>query len=248
MAGGDLISHPSLAQVSHRPWPLPASRWNWRQQWRQLAFVHYRVDVKALARLLPADVTIQEYDGSAWVGVVPFRMKDVMRGSWPSVYPLRDFPELNVRTYVEREGRPGVWFISLDADCWPMVVGGRFFYGLPYHRAKMRHRWVGDRFDFASDRISKPAIFRAQYAPKGPVYVAEPGTFAHWIAERYCFYARGNSGVYALDVHHLPWPLQDAEVEVQQSTLFESMGLPADQRCPVCHYSAGVEVIAFPRG
>src|SRR5690606_4642989 len=129
--------HPPLASLDHRPWPLPTGDWKWRQSWLDLAFLHYRVDATELREKLPRGVHLQEFDGSAWVGLVPFRMAGVRRRLLPDLPPLDSFPELNLRTYVEAGGKPGVWFFSLDADCWPIVWGGRRIYDLPYSPARM---------------------------------------------------------------------------------------------------------------
>src|SRR5690554_1769026 len=107
--------HPALTQTDHRPWPLPAHRWTWRQTWCDLLFAHWPIDAKKLRPLVPEALTIQEYDGTSWIGVVPFRMEGVMLRPLPDLPWLSAFPELNVRLYVEYGGKPGVWFLSLDA-------------------------------------------------------------------------------------------------------------------------------------
>jgi uncharacterized protein len=115
--------HESLRYLDHRPWPLPTTPWAWRQSWLDLAFIHYRVATSALRTIVPAGLTVQEFDGSAWVGLVPFRMAGVMRRGLPDIPGFSMFPKLNLRTYVERDGKPGVWFFSLDAASWPIVLG-----------------------------------------------------------------------------------------------------------------------------
>ncbi len=194
---------------------------------------------------LPADLQVQEFDGYAWVAIVPFLMVDMMKGAWPSVYPLHRFPELNVRTYVERKGRPGVWFFSLDADCTPLVLGARFLYGLPYFKARMSHRENGGRIEFRSQRVGASVHFQGSYRPVGPQRVAQQGSFEHWVAERYCLYSCHKGCTISLDVHHRPWPLQDAEVRIDDSNLLDSLDLPLLDGTAVCHYSKGVEVISY---
>src|SRR5262245_19320311 len=117
--------HPALHVVEHRPWPLPQGEWKWRQSWLDLAFIHYRAEAMSIRAVLPAGIRLQEFDGTAWVGVVPFRMAGVMRRPLPDVPGFSSLHELNLRTYVEVGGKPGVWFFSLDADSSPLVFGGR---------------------------------------------------------------------------------------------------------------------------
>jgi uncharacterized protein DUF2071 len=101
---------PKLEEISHRPWPLPACRWVMAQSWHDLLFAHWPVDISALRKAVPSALAIDTYQGQAWLGVVPFRMSGVRLRGTPPVPWLSAFPELNVRTYVVAEGKPGVWF------------------------------------------------------------------------------------------------------------------------------------------
>src|SRR5690606_23097445 len=112
---------PAFQSIEHRPWPLQKSKWIWSLSWLDLAVGHYRIDAKQINHRLPDGLKLQEFDGTAWVGLVPFRMAGVMRRPFPDLPPFTTFPELNLRTYVEKDGKPGVWFFSLDADCRPLV-------------------------------------------------------------------------------------------------------------------------------
>jgi uncharacterized protein YqjF (DUF2071 family) len=237
--------HASFRHLDHRPWPLPAGRWMWRQTWKQLAFIHYRIETPALRALIPDELEIQEFGGSAWIGVVPFLMADVSVRELPSIAPMRRFPELNVRTYVQKDGRPGVWFFSLDADCWPIVLGGRMLYGLPYHKAQMAHVSENNAIRFESTRRDAGTRFRTSFRPLGDVFYASAGSFEHWAAERYCLYSEDHRGLLSVDVHHQPWPLQKASVVVHENALFEAAGIVLQNQEPVCHFSTGVEVVSF---
>ncbi len=239
--------HESLRHLDHRPWPLPTKRWAWRQSWLDLAFIHYRVAAATLRAIVPGELTVQEFDGSAWVGLVPFRMAGVMRRGLPDLPGFSTFPELNLRTYVERNGKPGVWFFSLDAASWPIVIGGRRLYGLPYYVAQMtlnreKNGWHG----FVSKRRGTDVYFEASYRPLGRTSVANPGSFEHWATERYCLYAARNGRMLRVEVHHAPWPLQSAEVEIRSDSLLETAGIQPLLANPVCHFSPGVHVVSFP--
>jgi hypothetical protein len=144
--------HRLLRETAHRPWPLPRREWIWRQSWLDLAFIHYRVDSGQLRPRLPKGLSLQEFDGSAWIALVPFRMEGVMRRPFPDFPPLSSFRELNVRTYVEAGGMPGVWFLSLDADSWPAVLGGRGLYGVPYFHARITQEARNGWFEYSCVR------------------------------------------------------------------------------------------------
>lgn len=238
--------HPAFESIKHRPWPLPEGRWAWQQSWLDLAFIHYRVDANQLRPILPDSLALQEFDGSAWVGLVPFRMAGVARRPLTSTPFLKPFPELNLRTYVECNGKPGVWFFSLDADSWLIVTGGRWVYGLPYFSARMSQQREDEWFTFSSTRRGGDAGFQARYRPHGERYFAKDGSFEHWATERYCLYSAPTSrSLTRVQVHHLPWPLQRAEVQINHSNILAASGIqPADPE-PVVHFSQGVHVVSF---
>ena len=242
-------SHPSLHRTDHRPWPLPASAWTWRQSWCDLLFAHWPVPASALRPLVPAELDVQEFDGTSWVGVVPFRMEGVMRRPLPDLPYFSAFPELNLRLYVEAEGKPGVWFLSLDAANWAAVIGARVLYNLPYHHARMSLTDDGREVAYHSVRTTGGGAqaFRATYRPTGPVYESRPGTLESWLTERYCLYARTRSGaIRRVDVHHVPWPLQAAEAEVERVTLAEPHGFSLDGEPALLHFSRRLDVAIWP--
>ncbi len=238
---------PDLLRITdHRPWPLPSRPWSVAMSWLDLAFIHYQISPVALRPYLPAGLSADTFDGSAWIGIVPFRMAAVRPRGLPATPLLSSFPEVNVRTYVVADGKPGVWFFSLDAASRPTVFAGRRFFDLPYHRARMQLRRTNDTFDFTSLRANPPAVFRARYRPVGDPAPAAPSSFEHWAAERYCLYAHSpRNGLRRLEVHHPPWPLQRAEIEVADNTLLDTARLQVHPQPPRCHFSAGVDVLSF---
>lgn len=241
--------HPSLHQQSHRPWPIPEGNWVWRQSWVNLLFAHWAVPVAELRGLVPPSLEVQEFDGTSWIGLVPFRMEGVMRRPFPDVPGVSAFPECNLRLYVERDGKPGVWFLSLDATNPLAVRAARLLYSLPYFRARIRMQEEGGRTHFDSVRVEEPrgADFSASYWPTSEPYEATADTLEHWLTERYCLYAEDRAGrLWRTDVHHLPWPLQSAEAEIHHNTLAQPHGLMLDEAPTLLHYSRGVDVVAWP--
>jgi uncharacterized protein YqjF (DUF2071 family) len=236
--------HPSLLELDHRPWPLPRRRWTWRQSWRDLAFLHWPIAAEKLRPLVPQSLAIQEFDGSAWVGVVPFRMTGVMRRPLPDLPWVSEFPELNVRVYVERDGKPGVWFLSLDAANPVAVWAARRFFYLPYHLASMSLVEHAGAIRYRSRRAG--AEFAATYRPTSDVFRAAPGTLAHWLTERYCLYARAPDGsLWRNEVHHSAWPLQAAAVERLESTMLAAHGLDATGPAPLIHFARRLDVVVW---
>lgn len=238
------MAHPSLALTDHRPWPLPTRRWVGRQSWRDLLFAHWPVPAAEVRRFVPAELTIDEHQGTSWIGLVPFRMHDVMVRGLPALPWISSFPELNVRLYVTHRGRPGVWFLSLDATNPLAVWAARRFFHLPYRHAAMQVSSSEREIVYRSRH--RTAVFEASYRPISAAELAAPGSLEHWLTERYCFYARdAASELLSCDVHHLPWPLQRAEAELQVNTLFQDHGVRVPDCAPLLHFAERLDVIAW---
>lgn len=239
------MRHPSLEHTAHRPWPLPVRSWIGRQSWNDLAFLHWPVPAKLLRSLVPASLEVQEFDGSAWIAVTPFWMSGVALRGWPGIPGTSTFPELNVRTYVTRGDRPGVWFFSLDAGSRLAVLAARAVYHLPYLHATMSTWHTGTQVEYHSDRRSGIG-FHATYQPTGPVAHARPDTLEHWLTERYCLYAQsGSGGLYRAEIHHAPWPLQAAVVNVRHNDMLAVHNLPVSGNPPLVHFSRKLEVLVW---
>lgn len=238
--------HPSLAHVAHRPWPMPGGAWTWRQQWVDLLFAHWPVPSDAVRRLVPSALEVDEYEGQTYVGLVPFRMTGVMKRPFPDVPGISAFVELNVRLYVRHEGKPGVWFLSLDANNRPAVWAARSLFNLPYHHAEMLCRADGERIRYRSRRFLGGHAFSGSYGPKGPVRLAQEGSLEHWLTERYCLYAERKDGsIHRTEVHHAPWPLQDAEAEFEAQTMLEEYGFGALGAPPLLHFARFIDVVVW---
>lgn len=249
MASLDPHSHSSLARLDHRPWPIPTGPWTWRQSWCDLLFAHWPVPAADLRDLVPPSLEIEEFDGTSWVGIVPFRMQGVMRRPLPDLPYVSAFPEINLRLYVRAEGKPGVWFLSLDAANLAAVVAARVAFHLPYFHARMSSEERSNEIHlWSSRRYSRRAInFRACYRPVGEPYESEPGTLENWLTERYCLYSEGPNGrIRRLDVHHVPWPLQGAEAEIEVNDLFRPHGLRVYGPPPLLHFSWRIDVAIWP--
>ena len=239
--------HPAFARVDHRPWAAPSIPWTWRQNWHDLLFAHWPLPAADLRRLVPDGLNIQEFNGVSWVGVVPFRMTGVMRRPLPDLPWVSAFPELNVRLYVERDGKPGVWFLSLDAANPLAVWAARRFFHLPYWHARMGLTLLDGEYHFRSERRGRSATkFAAEYAPAAPPLEAKPGTLESFLVERYCLYCQGPDGsLYRAEVHHTPWPLQEAAGHVEADELLDAHGLKVTG-APLLHFSRGVDVVVWP--
>lgn len=223
--------------------------------WSDLLFIHWRVPVSVLRPFVPAELSIDTFDGTAWLGLVPFRMFGV-RPWWScAVRGISDFPETNVRTYVHFQGRdPGVWFFSLDAAKLLAVTLARCGWGLNYHWARMSVQREGTRIAYRSRRVLTgiPCNIDVEIGEQlagglvhGDTTVARPGTLEHFLVERYLLYARRNGRLHLGQVHHRPYPLHSAQLlSLDQGLLAANELRVADDPCHVV-YSPGVSVEVF---
>lgn len=233
--------NPAFAQVDHRPWPVPASPWTWRQAWLDLLFVHFEVDAGDLRRLLPPELELDTHDGKAWVGIVPFRMTGVTKRGWPAPSLLCDFPEINVRTYVRHGGKPGVWFFSLDVRSGLIAWFARTFFHLPYHRAVIDLEGRDRVHHYVARRGAN--VFEADYRV-GELAPSRPGSFGHWATERYCLYSQRRDGrCFRGEVQHPKWPLHRAELTIRRNTLSP---LALGPQHPEVFFSPRVDVVVWP--
>jgi uncharacterized protein YqjF (DUF2071 family) len=198
------------------------------QTWRDLLFVHWEVPVEALRGLVPAPLSIDLFEGRAYVGLVPFTMHDVRIGP----VRVRDFLETNLRTYVHAEGVPGVWFFSLDAQSPLAVWGGRTMYRLPYFTAQMKCLSRPDSCDYRLRRRVTPAaaLDVAWTALEHEAHNADEGTLEHFLTERYALYGSKRPGsAYRLRVHHARWPLRRARLDLLSTSIPAAVGLNVRQ-------------------
>jgi uncharacterized protein YqjF (DUF2071 family) len=220
------------------------------QRWRELLFAHWPLDPEVLHPMIPPGLTLDTWEGQAWIAVVPFRMRDVAPRFCPSVPWLSAFPELNVRTYVRYQDKPGVWFFSLEAANPLAVRIARQLFHLPYMDARMACIREGDAVRYRSHRThagEPPADLRMRYRPTGPVYLSRPGTLEHWLTERYCLYSQAPNGIlYRGEIHHAPWPLQPAEAEWELNTLGQCHGLVLPDTEPLLHFVRDIAVGVWP--
>ena len=223
------------------------------QRWDDLLFLHWSYNPSAIQRTLPRGLTVDTFEGKAYIGIVPFYMRNVRPRHCPRVPGLSDFLELNVRTYVfDDQGVPGVWFYSLDANQWLAVRAGRYFFSLPYFDSKMRAdknsangaiRYLSHRRGTQDDLSS---CFH--YRPHGNTRLAHPGTLEFFLIERYVLFAKlaGRAGPWSGRVHHQPYPLRDVEVAECDDAVLELDGLRRTGKGPDhAVFSPGVTVEVF---
>jgi hypothetical protein len=236
----------ALERTGHRPWPVPERRWLMAQTWSDLLFAHWRVGAEALRRVVPASIPIDVFEGSAWIGVTPFRVEGFRLHHAPPVPVVHAFPEVNVRTYATIDDRPGIFFFSLDTASRFAVESARRIYRIPYFHARQRIASDGDGVAFASERTQRDgpeARLEIGYAATGAYFQPEPGTLEHFLTERYCLYTLDADGqVVRGDIHHAPWRIAPARAEPTVNTMGRQVGLELDE-APLVHLAERRDVL-----
>ena len=215
------------------------------QVWHDLLFAHWPVPLQQLQKLVPPKLKIDTYDGEAWIGVIPFRISDIKFRGFSAMPWVSAFTELNVRTYVKFNGKPGVYFFSLDADSRFNVKVARLWYHLPYFYSRMLIERDGETVLFSSRREN--AEFRGRYQPLGQTFRAERGSLAHWLTERYCLFAEdAHQNIVCGEIHHRPWLLQNAEAAIEVNTMTQPLAIRLPDSPPVLHFARRIEVLFWP--
>ena len=229
-----------MVPPDRHPPETPPGPWVMVQMWHDLLFAHWRCPLSDLRPFIPAPIEIETFDGSPWVSVIPFYMTGVRMRAAPPVPTANSFLELNVRTYVTLDGRPGIWFFSLDCESTLAVIGARVGVSLPYFRAAMRMRKGEQGFEYDSQRWSiagAPAAFSATYRGVGAAFTPAPGSLDHFLAERYCLYSTDGKRIWREDIFHPRWSLQGAEAQIDTNSMIAAAGIRAPQHAPLLHYS-----------
>ena len=247
MMSTDLATHGRAGD--HRNWPIPQRRPAMHMVWHDLLFAHWPVPLETLRPHIPERLEIDSFEGVAWLGVVPFRMAGVRPVGCPAIGWLSDFSELNVRTYVTADDRPGVWFFSLDAAQPIAVWLARRWFHLPYFNARIDCRHRGDNIVYQSKRTHRgggTAALAAEYGPTGPPRRTAAGTLEHWFTARYCLYAANRQGsVFRGDIDHDPWPLQSATARFDNNTMTDPLGIELPDESPILHFAQKLDVVAW---
>lgn len=225
------------------------------QTWSDLLFLHWRVEAAGLQKTLPEGLFIDTFDGSAWLGIVPFKMRHIRPAGLFPVPWISYFLELNVRTYVHDEhGNPGVWFYSLDTNRWLAYKIARTFFKLPYFPGKMSaERLEGGMMDYRCQRNGTGEgdsrfLYRADETAAA-AKESTTGTLEFFLLERYLLFSHdaGTGRLFSGQVNHLPYQFRSAEVGKWDALPVKWNGLPELKGSPVHVCIADpVDVAVYP--
>lgn len=218
------------------------------QCWEKLVFLHWRWDAADIQRTLPPGLFVDTFQGDAWLAIVPFYMRGIRPRFCPPVPGISNFLELNVRTYVhDEQGRSGVWFYSLDCNQPLAVWTARTFFHLPYQHTRMQAPMADGWIDYTCHRRGEPVPSLFRYQLSDETCTAEPGTLEFFLAERYLLFSQSPRGIRCGQVHHVPYPLAETNLDAWDVKPLLQAGFSDPQR-PPDHVigSPGVDVRVYP--
>jgi uncharacterized protein YqjF (DUF2071 family) len=218
-------------------------------RWQWLTFMHWPYRADTVQRLVPTGLTVETFDGQAWVGLIPFRMRVRFPGL-PHLGPPSTFPETNVRTYVTGpDGKSGIWFFSLDAGRLAPTLVARTLFSLPYVWSRMSISRSGREIEYRATRRwpDRGTRSMARIVVGDLAAPVVPGGLEDFLVSRFRLYGRGRRGLFVVPAEHPPWRLHSARPVELRDGLVEAAGLPAAHGSPLAHYAAGVEVRIGPR-
>src|SRR2546425_2766313 len=230
----------------HRPWPRPDAPWLLAQEWHHVLFLHWPVDAGALRPLVPEPLEIETREGSAWITVLPFAMRRLRLRGLPALPSLSSFPQLNVRTYVTLDDRPGVFLLRVAVGSFLAATFARRLFHLPYEWARVTLRKEGDAWLFTcrpragqqTGAGARAISFAVRYRPEGSAFDPAHGSLEHWLSERFCYYAAGPDGrIDRGEIDHPPWSLQRARVDILESVWPEASGIESGGAPALAYYS-----------
>jgi uncharacterized protein YqjF (DUF2071 family) len=257
-----------LYSIEHRPWLPPDAHWLFSQSWNDLLFAHFAIDPPTLRRLVPDGLTLDLYDGVAWLTVSPCCASHVRPSGVPPLPGVSFFPQVSLRTYVSMkdkagQDKPGIYYFSVDAANLSAVWLARVFFRMPYWHASIQISGATIQarnanpdstprgIHFRSSRVHGPAAisgkvkFDAIYSPESEAWRARRGSLDEFLTERYCVYSLNRRRYYRAEVHHQPWALQQASVEIRANGLGDPFGLALPLKPDLCHFSRSLKMLAW---
>lgn len=223
-----------LAENAHRPFPIPNKKWNFYHEWNEVVFLHYKISKDKLQEFMPKEVNIDLFEGEAWVSLVAFKMEKIRPKGLFSFPLISNFPELNLRTYVEYKGKQGVYFLSIEAGKRISSFIAATISGLPYQFANQ----IKSANAFKSSKKENSFEFEYQTGER-----LNKSSLDKWLTERYLVIQDVKNRLVSFDVHHTPWPIQKLNIKKFEVTGYCNL---VSNKPDLAHYSKGVSVLSWP--
>ncbi len=229
-----------LDTTYHRQYALPEKPWKQYQEWHENLFMHWKVQPSALSAFLPQDLKIDTFNEEAWVSIIAFSVKKLRPRFLPYLSPISNFHEVNFRTYVIRDGIPGIYFLSIEAQKLISALLARCFIGLPYMKSDISRSTEL----YSSRNAGRNLKLEATYT-LGRAIEPKSG-LDYWLSERHALYQQNGNKLHRIDIHHKPWPLQVMKIDARISG-YPLIGSPIAPAPDLVHYAKRIDVLVWGR-
>lgn len=229
-----------LNQTDHRPWTIQNQKWKYYQEWNNAIFLHWQVDDEELRKFVPTDLEIDLFNGQAWVSLVAFTMENIRPKYLPAFSPISDFDEINIRTYVKKNNKSGVYFLSIEGGTYLSCKIAKALSELPYRYSTIQRK--ENSYSSGNRRFSDKMHLRYEISDAQK----EKNELDRWLTERYALFQDTKNAINEFEIHHLEWPTFEVdlkEIEVEYPRFRQFLNGRPDK----VHYSTGVQVIAWDK-
>lgn len=229
-----------LSLTKHRPWKIPSEPWKYYQEWNHAVFLHWQVELSELEKWVPKALEIDLYEGKPWVSLVAFTMQNIRPKYLPAFAPISNLDEINIRTYVKKGGKTGVYFLSIEAGNRLSCKIARALSELPYRYSKMQRQ----ESLYRSENNLLNDTMCLKYNIGKPLKEKTP--LDAWLTERYSLFQDSETAINQFEIHHVEWPLFHVETTAVKIDYprFNKLLNPSPDRL---HYSPGVQVLAWDK-
>jgi len=197
-----------LASTGNRQYPLPEKKWKYFQQWHDTIFLHWEVPVYFLQEHIPKEIELDTFNNMAWVSLVAFEVRNMKLRRMPSLPYISNFQEINLRTYVIKDGRPGIYMFSIETDKLIEVLLTRVFIGLSYKKSKIKRT----RKRIVSKNKTQNQRLDITIGKTRPL--VEKTNLDFWLTGRHCLYETCANKICRFDIHHKQWELKNLSVSI----------------------------------
>jgi len=224
--------------TEHRPWDMPNSPWKFYQEWNNVIFLHWKVDINELKKMVPKEIEIDLFEGTPWVSVVAFTMEKMRPKNLISFPPISNFDEINIRTYVKYKGKSGVYFLNIEGGTRVSCKLAKGISELPYEYSKMTR----ETDLFHSVNTKRKDEFLIKYKIDENLILKED--IDKWLTERYALFQETKNSINSFEIHHIEWPINSIKFDQLELNYPKFKNL-INNKPDKYHYSTGVEVIAW---
>ncbi len=227
-----------LNTKEHRPWEMPTGNWKFYQEWNNAIFLHWQVELTELEKVVPKELEIDLFEGKPWVSVVAFTMEKIRPKNLPSFPPISDFDEINIRTYVKSNNKPGVYFLSIEGGKKLSCIVAKGMSELPYRFSKIKRSqnlYKSSNSEF-NDKLNIEFTIEKE--------LKEKTELDKWLTERYALFQDTEKSINEFEIHHLEWPINEIKLKTVDFD-YPRFGKLIKNEPNKIQYSKGVKVIAW---